>query len=242
MKDLVQRELRDPAPKAAAPAPRARTFALALAGGSHRAPGRERGGRHPHQRRVAARLFVISRAGALCRRCRRAARGRKPYLRARRFDTGRGHRRRPHGGPQQRKSSKLKTQKIGELKAAGVEYEERMAELEKVVHPQPNSEFLYASFSLFAADHPWVIRGEHPPEIGGARDDRKIGNRSAGTSRNIRSRVQKGFCSGTSPRSTKPSFKLSPSGRALPSCSRSSGIWAPWCAGSTRACSTNGNG
>ena len=37
---------------------------------------------------------------------------------------------------------KLKTQKLAELKAAGVEYEERMAELDKVEHPQPNVEFL----------------------------------------------------------------------------------------------------
>ena len=36
---------------------------------------------------------------------------------------------------------KLKTQKIAELKAAGVEYDQRMAELEKIEHPKPNAEF-----------------------------------------------------------------------------------------------------
>src|SRR5258706_4167569 len=53
---------------------------------------------------------------------------------------------------------KLKGQKVGELKAAGVEYEERMAELEKIEHPQPNKEFLQAAFEIFAKDHPWVVR------------------------------------------------------------------------------------
>ena len=53
---------------------------------------------------------------------------------------------------------KLKTEKLAELKAAGVEYDERMAELEKIEHPQPNAEFLNAAFAAFAADHPWVAR------------------------------------------------------------------------------------
>jgi superfamily II RNA helicase len=57
----------------------------------------------------------------------------------------------------QKQVDKLKTQKLGELKAAGVEYEERMAELDKVEHPKPNAEFLYESFSAFAEAHPWVI-------------------------------------------------------------------------------------
>ena len=55
-----------------------------------------------------------------------------------------------------RQVDKLKTQKIAELKAEGVEYEERMAELEKVEHPQPNAEFIEATFRIFAEHHPWV--------------------------------------------------------------------------------------
>jgi superfamily II RNA helicase len=58
----------------------------------------------------------------------------------------------------QKQVDRLKTQKIGELKAAGVEYEQRMEELEKIEHPKPNLEFLNASFALFSADHPWVKR------------------------------------------------------------------------------------
>ena len=52
--------------------------------------------------------------------------------------------------------SRLKTTRIGELKAAGVEYEERMAELETLEYPKPNREFIYDTFNRFAAAHPWV--------------------------------------------------------------------------------------
>jgi hypothetical protein len=53
---------------------------------------------------------------------------------------------------------KLTGQKVAELKAAGVEYEERMIELDKVEHPKPNLEFLTESFGAFALEHPWVAR------------------------------------------------------------------------------------
>jgi superfamily II RNA helicase len=53
---------------------------------------------------------------------------------------------------------KLKGQKVAELKAAGVEYEARMAELEKIEHPKPNAEFLYGAFEAFSKEHPWVAR------------------------------------------------------------------------------------
>ena len=51
---------------------------------------------------------------------------------------------------------RLKTEKIAELKAAGVEYDERMAELEKLEYPKPNRDFIYDTFNAFAAAHPWV--------------------------------------------------------------------------------------
>jgi superfamily II RNA helicase len=59
---------------------------------------------------------------------------------------------------------KLKTQKVAELKAAGVEYDQRMEELDKIEHPKPNAEFLYASFGAFSADHPWVVREALKPK------------------------------------------------------------------------------
>jgi superfamily II RNA helicase len=45
---------------------------------------------------------------------------------------------------------------VAEMKARGLEYEERMAELEKVEYPKPNRDFVYATFNAFAAKHPWV--------------------------------------------------------------------------------------
>jgi superfamily II RNA helicase len=53
----------------------------------------------------------------------------------------------------------LKRVKMGELKAAGVEYEQRIEELEKMEHPKPLREFVYETFNAFALVHPW-IRGD----------------------------------------------------------------------------------
>jgi len=51
---------------------------------------------------------------------------------------------------------RLKGEKVAELKAAGVEYDDRMAELAKLEYPKPHREFIYGSFNAFAAKHPWV--------------------------------------------------------------------------------------
>src|SRR5205814_46730 len=51
---------------------------------------------------------------------------------------------------------KLKTQKVAEMKMAGIEYDERMEELEKLEYPKPNREFVYSTFNAFADKHPWV--------------------------------------------------------------------------------------
>ncbi len=49
-----------------------------------------------------------------------------------------------------------KDAKVRELKAQGVEYEQRMEELEKVTYPKPNEELIYGTFDEFAKKHPWV--------------------------------------------------------------------------------------
>jgi hypothetical protein len=59
---------------------------------------------------------------------------------------------------------KLKGEKIAELKAAGVEYEQRMEELEKLEHPKPDAEFIYGTFNAFAAKHPWVGQEDVRPK------------------------------------------------------------------------------
>jgi hypothetical protein len=51
---------------------------------------------------------------------------------------------------------RVKTEKLAELKAQGMEYDERMAELENLEYPKPNREFIYETFNKFAKTHPWV--------------------------------------------------------------------------------------
>ena len=51
---------------------------------------------------------------------------------------------------------KVKDQKMAEMKMEGIEYDQRMEELENCEHPKPNREFVYSTFNAFAARHPWV--------------------------------------------------------------------------------------
>ena len=55
-----------------------------------------------------------------------------------------------------RQLDRLKTQKVAEMKADGIEYDQRMEELEKLEYPKPNREFVYSTFNAFADRHPWV--------------------------------------------------------------------------------------
>jgi superfamily II RNA helicase len=55
-----------------------------------------------------------------------------------------------------RQTDTLKSRALAAMKAEGLEYDERMAELDKIEYPKPNSEFLYATYELFAERHPWV--------------------------------------------------------------------------------------
>ncbi|HXJ20543.1 MAG TPA: DUF3516 domain-containing protein [Polyangia bacterium] len=50
----------------------------------------------------------------------------------------------------------LKDERMAQMKAEGVEYEQRIAELEAMEWPKPNRDFIYATFDDFAARHPWV--------------------------------------------------------------------------------------
>jgi superfamily II RNA helicase len=51
---------------------------------------------------------------------------------------------------------KAKDELMARLKAEGVEYEERMAELERVSYPKPNADFIYDTFNTYARKHPWL--------------------------------------------------------------------------------------
>jgi hypothetical protein len=55
-----------------------------------------------------------------------------------------------------RQVDKIKGELVARLKGEGVEYEQRMEELEKVEHPQPNADFIHETFDAFSQSHPWV--------------------------------------------------------------------------------------
>ncbi len=65
----------------------------------------------------------------------------------------------------QKQLDKKKQAKLAELKAAGVEYEERMAELEKVELDKPEAEFIYETFNAFREVHPWVGENIRPKGV-----------------------------------------------------------------------------
>ncbi len=51
---------------------------------------------------------------------------------------------------------RVKDQKMAEMKMEGIEYDQRMEELEKLEYPKPRREFVYDTFNAFADQHPWV--------------------------------------------------------------------------------------
>jgi hypothetical protein len=55
-----------------------------------------------------------------------------------------------------RQLDKIKDRAVAQMKADGVEYEQRMEELEKLEYPKPLGDFVYATFNAFADRHPWV--------------------------------------------------------------------------------------
>ena len=55
-----------------------------------------------------------------------------------------------------RQLDKLKTDAMADMRAQGVEYEERMERLERMEYPKPERDFIYDTFNAFAREHPWV--------------------------------------------------------------------------------------
>ncbi|NBV86847.1 MAG: DUF3516 domain-containing protein, partial [Verrucomicrobia bacterium] len=51
---------------------------------------------------------------------------------------------------------KVKSEAMAEMKSQGMEFEERIEELEKLEYPKPLREFIYTTFNAFSAAHPWV--------------------------------------------------------------------------------------
>ena len=61
--------------------------------------------------------------------------------------------------------NKARTARLDELKAQGMEYNQRMEEIEKVEYPRPLREFIYGTYNEFAEQHPWVDVNVEPKSI-----------------------------------------------------------------------------
>ena len=61
--------------------------------------------------------------------------------------------------------SKARDARMNELKALGMEYNQRLEELEKVEYPKPLRDFIYDTFNAFADVHPWVDENIEPKSI-----------------------------------------------------------------------------
>jgi hypothetical protein len=55
-----------------------------------------------------------------------------------------------------RQLDRIKDEAIARWKAEGMEYDQRMEEMEKLEYPKPLSDFIYTTFNAFADRHPWV--------------------------------------------------------------------------------------
>ena len=125
------------------------------------------------------------------------------------------------------------------MKAQGMEYDERMEELEHVEYPKPNAEFIYATFNAFAATTPgWARRPSAPSpwparwSSGPSFNDyvREYGlQRSEGVLLRYLSEVYK-----TLVQTVPETYRDEALEDVLAFC-------APRCAASTRACSTSGS-
>ncbi len=60
--------------------------------------------------------------------------------------------------------SKARGEAVAQLKAEGVEYEERMVLLEEVTYPRPLAELLEAAFQTYRTGHPWLIDHQLSPK------------------------------------------------------------------------------
>jgi len=55
-----------------------------------------------------------------------------------------------------RQLDKVKDKAIAEMKAEGLDYDQRMEQMEKLEYPKPLRDFVYSTFNAFADRHPWV--------------------------------------------------------------------------------------
>jgi superfamily II RNA helicase len=60
--------------------------------------------------------------------------------------------------------SKARGEAVAQLKAEGVEYEERMVLLEEVTYPQPLTELLEGAYDMYRKGHPWLTDHQLSPK------------------------------------------------------------------------------
>ena len=61
--------------------------------------------------------------------------------------------------------NKARNARLDELKALGMEFNQRMEEIEKVEYPKPLRDFIYDTYNAFAEVHPWVDVNVEPKSI-----------------------------------------------------------------------------
>ncbi len=59
---------------------------------------------------------------------------------------------------------KARGEAVAEMKADGIEYDERMELLDEVTHPRPLAELLEAAYEMYRTGHPWVADHELSPK------------------------------------------------------------------------------
>src|SRR5262245_53365317 len=60
--------------------------------------------------------------------------------------------------------SRARGEAVAQMKADGIEYEERMELLEEVTHPRPLADLLEAAYDIYRRGHPWVADYELAPK------------------------------------------------------------------------------
>jgi hypothetical protein len=60
--------------------------------------------------------------------------------------------------------NKAKGEAVAEMKAQGIEYDERMELLEEIGYPMPLADELFAAFEVYRGGHPWVADEELTPK------------------------------------------------------------------------------
>ena len=73
-----------------------------------------------------------------------------------------------------RQLDKLKGEAVAKMKAEGLDYDQRMEQLEKLEYPKPMRDFIYGDVQRLRRPASLGRRGEHPAEVDRARDVRGL--------------------------------------------------------------------